>query len=242
MYFLEMNMKQSMVFVFIVLLLFGYQDASAQQSQSSWLIGRWDGNIEGFTGQGGSARTLRVNRISADGAIVSLWGIPPQTRGRAEVKVGGSQVKVFVPFSKVTVELAREGDNVLVGKITLEDGREFPIKLTKTKLSNQFDGKYSGTSSVGHGCGSGHYEITVKDSLITGWFRFHVTKGSFPNQTLSANGEITGEVGSDDTALIELRGPRNSQFSGTFTGAELKATDPALGNRGCSYEIILKRS
>ena len=52
-FFLEMNMKQSMVFVFIVLLLFGYHDGSAQQTQSPWLIGRWDGNIEGFTGRGG---------------------------------------------------------------------------------------------------------------------------------------------------------------------------------------------
>jgi hypothetical protein len=63
----------------------------------------------------------------------------------------------------------------------------------KTKLSNQFDGKYSGTSAVGHGYGSAHYEIAVKDSLITGWFRFHVTKGSIANQT-STDGEVTGEV------------------------------------------------
>ena len=235
-------MKQYIVFVFIVLFLLGYQNASAQETQSLWVIGRWDGNIEGFKGEGGPARMLRVNNISTEGAIVSLWGIPPQTRGRVEDKVDGSKVSVLVPSSKSTVELVRESDDVLVGKIVFTSGREFPIKLTKKKLSNQFDGKYSGTSSVGHGCGSGHYEITVKDSLITGWFRFHVTKGSFPNQTLSANGEITGEVGSDGTALIELRGPRNSQFSGTFTGSELKATDPVLGNRGCSYEIILKRS
>jgi hypothetical protein len=223
-----MSMKQCMIFAFIVLFLLGYQNASAQQTQSSWLIGRWDGNIEGFIGQGGPARTLRVNRISADGTIVSLWGIPPQTRGRAEVKVDGSQVKVFVPSSKVTVELTRESDDVVVGKITFENGREFPIKLTKTKLPNQFDGKYSGTSSVGRGCGSYHYDITVKDSLITGWYRSHVTKGSIANMT-SADGEITGEASSDGTALIELRGPpRNSQFSGTFTGAELKAIDLRL--------------
>jgi hypothetical protein len=79
-------MKQSMVFVFIVLLL-GYQLASAQETGSSWLIGRWDGSIEGFTGQGGSARMLRVNNISAEGAVVSLFGILPQRRGRAEVKL-----------------------------------------------------------------------------------------------------------------------------------------------------------
>jgi hypothetical protein len=236
-----MIMKQSIV-VASVMVLLGYQLTSAQQAQSPWLIGRWDGTIEGFTGQGGPARMLRVNNISAEGAIVSLFGVPPDRRGRVEIKVDGSQVRFFVPSTKSTVEVTREGDEVLVGKMVLASGREFPIKLTKTKLSNQFDGKYSGTSSVGHGCGSGHYEITVKDSLITGWFRFHVTRGSFPNQTLSANGEITGEVGSDGTALIELRGPRNSQFSGTFTNSEFKATDPALGNRGCSYEIILKRS
>ena len=234
-------MKQFMVIVFVVLLL-GYQFASAQETGSSWLIGRWDGNIEGFKGEGGPARMLRVHSISAQGAIVSLWGVPPQTRARAEVKVDGPQVKVFLPVSKITVELAREGDDVLVGKITFENGREFPIKLTKTKLPNQFDGKYSGTSSVGRGCGSYHYDITVKNSLITGWYRSHVTKGSIATMT-SADGEITGEASSDGTALIELRGPpRNSQFSGTFTGAELKAIDPPFGNRGCSYEITLKRS
>jgi hypothetical protein len=236
-----MNMKQSVVFVFVVLFL-GYQFASAQQTQSPWLIGRWDGNIEGFTGQGGPARMLRVENISPEGRIVSLWGIPPQARGRAEVKMDGTHVKVFVPFSKSTVELARESEDVLVGKIVLASGQEFPIKLTKTKLSNQFDGKYSGTSSVGQGCGTAQYDIVVKDSLITGWFRFHVTKGSLANQTLSTDGEITGEVNSDGTALIELSGPRNSQFSGTFTGSELKAIDPPLGNRACSYELTLKRS
>jgi hypothetical protein len=59
--------------------------------------------------------------------------------------------------------------------------------------------------------------------------------------TLSADGEITGDVGSDGSALIELRGPRNSQFSGTFTRSELRAIDHGLGNRACSYELILKR-
>jgi len=37
-----MNMKQSMLSVFTLFLLLGYQDASAQQAQSPWLIGRWD--------------------------------------------------------------------------------------------------------------------------------------------------------------------------------------------------------
>jgi hypothetical protein len=36
--------------------------------------------------------------------------------GRAEVKVNGSQVKVFMPSSKVTVELDRESDDVLADK------------------------------------------------------------------------------------------------------------------------------
>jgi hypothetical protein len=236
-----MNMKQSMVFVFIVLLLLGCQNASAQQTQSPWLIGRWDGNIEGFKGEGGPARMLRVNNISAQGAIVSLWGIPPQTRGRVELKVDDSQISVFVPSSKSTVELTRESDDALVGKIVFTNGPEFPIKLTKATLSNQFDGKYSGISSVGRGCMSAQYHMTVKDSLITGWFRFHVTRGGVADQTLSADGEITGEIGSDGSALIELRGPRNSQFSGTFTGSELRAIDHGLGNRACSYELILKR-
>jgi hypothetical protein len=59
-------MKQSMVFIFVVVFI-GYQVAGAEQTQSPWLIGRWDGNIERFTGQGGSARMLRVNNISVEG-------------------------------------------------------------------------------------------------------------------------------------------------------------------------------
>lgn len=233
-------MKQS-ILVAVVMVILGYQLTSAQQTQNPWLIGRWDGNIEGFTGQGEPTRMLRVHSISAQGDMVGFFGIPPEGRGRVEVKVDGSQVRFFVPRTKSTVELTRQGDEVLVGKMIFASGRELPIKLTKTKLSNQFDGKYSGTSSVGQGCGSGYYEIAVTDSLITGWYRFHVTKGSIANQT-SPNGEITGEVGSDGTALIELRGPRNSQFSGRVTDTELKAIDPALGNQGCSFELILKRS
>ena len=65
-----------MVFVVVVLLL-GYQFGSAQQTENSWLIGRWDGNIEGFKGQGGPARMLRVHSISTEEAIVSLFGVPP---------------------------------------------------------------------------------------------------------------------------------------------------------------------
>ncbi len=65
-------MKQSIVVAFVMVLL-GYQLASAQQTQSLWLIGRWDGNIEGFKGQGEPARMLRVNNISAESRIVSLW-------------------------------------------------------------------------------------------------------------------------------------------------------------------------
>jgi hypothetical protein len=235
-----MIMKQSIV-VALVMVLLGYQLTSAQQTQSPWLIGRWDGKIEGFTGQGGPARMLRVNNISAEGAIVSLFGVPPDRRGRVEIKVDGSQIRFFVPSTKSTVELTREGDEVLVGKMVLASGRELPLKLTKTKLPNQFDGKYSGTSSVGRGCGSGYYDITVKDSLITGWFQFHFTFGGVTNQS-STVGEITGEASSDGTALIELRGPRNSQFSGTFTGSVFKAIDPPIGNKGCSYELTLKRS
>jgi hypothetical protein len=37
-------------------------------------------------------------------------------RGRAEVKLDGSQVKTFVSSSKTTLELVRESDDVLGGK------------------------------------------------------------------------------------------------------------------------------
>lgn len=223
----------------MVLVMFVAQLAIAQQQSQHWLIGRWDGTMEGFTGKGVSFRFLRVHEVSADGAALSLWGIPDQSRGRAEVKVDGSQVSVFIPSTKTKVELTRTG-NDLVGKVAFANGSEFPVKLGLAQLSNKFDGKYTGTSRGDVGCGSIFYEIVVKDSLITGWARL---QGSRDGGLSGANsdGVITGEVNNDGAALIESRGFRNSQFSRMFTLTGLTATDPPAGKSQCSYSPNLSR-
>ena len=44
----------------------------AQQSQNQWLIGHWDGTIEGFPPSENPARVLRVHKVAADGKAVAF--------------------------------------------------------------------------------------------------------------------------------------------------------------------------
>jgi hypothetical protein len=180
--------------------------------------------------------------VSPDGTAVSLFGIPPESRGRVEVKVEGAQVNIFVPSSKSTVELIREGDGELIGKLVSVDGRDWPIRLSKSKLSSRFDGKYSGTSRGNKGCGAIDYEITVKDSLITGFSRWRTSSWTV-RSARSSDSDVTGEVGDSGVALIELKGPaRNSRFSGMFDDSALTAIDPPDIYLQCSFALKLRRA
>jgi hypothetical protein len=225
-------------FVLIIVVLLSFHAASAQQPPSYWLIGHWDGIIDGFPANQNPARTLRVHAVAPDGTAQARWAITGQSTTGANVKVDGSQVNFVVAGSKSVVELTREGDDSLAGKITFANGKPFPIKLTKIKLSTAFDGEWTGGASVLRGCGSATYNFSVKDSLITGNLRILYYDTSPP----SYDSIITGEVAADGKAVIEIAGPaRTSQFTGTFSGVEFRASDPPIGNRGCAYDIQMKR-
>jgi hypothetical protein len=185
---------------------------------------------------------LRVHDVSPDGTAVGLWGIPPENRGRVEVTVEGVKVKIFVPSSKSTVELIWESASDLSGRLVSTEGREWPIRLSKSKLSSRFDGKYSGTSRGSRGCGAIDYEVTVKESLIRGFSRWRAASWRALSGTSSDSG-ITGEVNDHGVALIEIRGPaRNSRFSGMFDESSLTATEPADNYFQCSFGLKLRRT
>ena len=115
----------------MLLLTFGH--SFGQEPQTHWLVGRWDGNIDGFSGDQDPARTLEVDTIAGDGTTTARWSITGRSAGRANLKVTDSNITLLVLSSKSVVDLVREGDDALVGKIKLANGMVFPIKFTKRK-------------------------------------------------------------------------------------------------------------
>ena len=105
-------MKIAIADVFSAVILstfFTFQVSIAQQTGSQWLIGRWDGSVEGLPGKSGPARTFRVHEISNDGKILAMWSVTGQGATTADVRVDNQQVRVVVTGSKSVVEMAREG-------------------------------------------------------------------------------------------------------------------------------------
>lgn len=224
--------------VLFVVVFLGFETSPAQ-AQTHWLVGRWDGSIEGMAAKQKPARTLRVHAVQTDNTAKARWAITGENTGGVDAKVDGSQISFVVASSKSVVELSREGEDSLAGKITFANGKSFPLKLTRVKLSNTFDGDWQGTSTVRRGCGSANYSFAVNNSLISGALR--VTFGGFGGEPISAfDSDITGEVDSSGAAVVEIRGRRNSLFPGTFSGTEFRGTDPT-DSRGCSYDVVMQR-
>jgi hypothetical protein len=89
-------------------------------------------------------------------------------------------------------------------------------------------------------CPRGTYQITVRDSQITGTFNVQAGKAS---KTRFDTSTVAGRIDSDGKAIIEVKGvdaakARSSKFSGTFTSTEFRGSD----TRGrCDYEVQLQR-
>lgn len=126
-------MKIAMLLLPIIVVL-SYRASFAQEPQNNWLIGRWEGKIEGFPRRSGPARTLRVRSVAPDGAVDALWSVTGQDEFPCDVRVNGSEVTIIVAVSESSVRLTREEDDVLAGKFTLKSGEAFPIKLSRMTL------------------------------------------------------------------------------------------------------------
>jgi hypothetical protein len=99
------------------------------------------------------------------------WAITGENTGNVDARMDGSQISFVVASSKSMIELSRAGDDSLVGNIKFANGKSFPVKLNRAKLSNTFDGNWQGSATVFRGCGSAMYTFGVKESLITGDLR-----------------------------------------------------------------------
>jgi len=235
-------MKLLRSFVFIVV-LFGSVPVFAQQNQ--WLIGHWDGTIQGFPASENSSRVLRVHSVSADGKAVAVWAIPGASAAQTETSTDGSSVKIAFQGNSTVVQLTREGDNALVGKYTNQGGKTFPIKFKKTQLSSELDGEWEGPATNNprnvQDCTSGTYRVTIKDSLITGTFEFvsRVT-GAGVRQS-----QVTGEIQPDKTAVLELKpltpGMGSARFTGTFNDNQFHGRDAASASPRCAWDVDLKK-
>ncbi|MGE5302774.1 MAG: hypothetical protein ACM3TN_05565 [Alphaproteobacteria bacterium] len=123
------------IVLFPIILVLSSGTSLAEEPQNSWLIGRWEGNIEGYARRSGPARTLRVSSVAPDGAVEALWSVTGQDEFPRDVMVKGSEVTIIVGVSESSVRLTRDQDDVLAGKFTLKSGEVFPIKLTRLNPS-----------------------------------------------------------------------------------------------------------
>jgi hypothetical protein len=233
-----------LAFLIVTVVLFGPVPTFAQQSQNQWLIGHWDGTIEGFPASENPSRVLRVHNVSADGKAVALWVVPGSNAAQTETSTDGSSVKIAFPGSKAAIELIREGDGSLGGKFTNPSGKTYPIKFKQAKLSSEFDGEWQGPATNNprnsNECTDGTYQVTIKESLITGTFQILSRIGSGRLESL-----VTGEIQPDKTAVLELKPltpiMASARFTGTFNGNEFHGSNPAVGGGRCGYDVNLKK-
>jgi hypothetical protein len=229
----------------VTIVLFIPVPVFAQQSQNQWLIGHWDGTIEGFPASENSSRILRVHSVSADGKAVALWAVPGSNASQTETSTDGSGVKIVFQGTSVVIELTREGDTSLGGKYTNTSGKTFPIKFRKAKLSSEFDGEWEGPATNNprnnRDCTNGTYRVTIKDSLITGTFEI-------PSRVAGVGlreALVTGEVQPDKSAILEIKPitPEmpSARFTGAFSGNQFHGSDPAVGTRRCGFDVDLKK-
>jgi hypothetical protein len=234
-----------LAYLIIMVVLVGPVSTFAQPSQNQSLIGHWEGTIEGFPPSINPARVLRIHTVSADGKAVALWVVPGSSAVQTETSTDGTNIKITLQGFNASVELTREGDDVLNGKYINSNGKPFPVKFTKTKLSSEFDGNWEGPATNNpintRDCTNGTYRVIIKDSLITGTF-------DVPSRVAGAGtleSFVTGEIQPDKTAVLELKpltpsmGP--ARFTGTFNGNQFHGSDPAVGTRRCGFDVDLKK-
>jgi hypothetical protein len=122
--------------LFLVLVLCT-QGLSAQQSDTRWLIGTWEGDLQDFSargGQGPAGRVIRITAAAPDGTAQGKMGVAGKTLNRAELTFDGSGLRI-VNSSASVLKLKRNGDGHLVGTLTAKSGKVFEILLTRTNDS-----------------------------------------------------------------------------------------------------------
>jgi len=237
-----------LTFLVVIISLLSFRPSLAQEKQSHWLIGRWDGMLEDPSRKDGLNRTLRVFDVTPDNKAPAFFARNPLDTTRAECLLEGAKIKVVTLSTKRVVELTREGDESLVGTFTDENGRQFPIRLTKMKPSSEFDGEWEGKAYT-RPCARtrsdvfffrGNYQLTIRNSQITGKGVFYLDNTD--GQHMFRWSIVTGQVESDGVGVLVQTplqaGGASGFLLGKFTGNEFLASQ----TRGlCAYDVKLNR-
>src|SRR5262245_48852257 len=94
-------------FLVVIVSLLSLRAAPAQERQGQWLIGRWDGIIEGYSGKDGPNRTLRVIDVGPDSKRQATFSTSPRGTTTAELTVEGAKVRVVTLSTRRVVEVTR---------------------------------------------------------------------------------------------------------------------------------------
>jgi len=229
------NSQTAAAYFGLILMLFGVKVLFAQPALPHWLVGQWEGEIEGITSGEGPARTLRVTTVSTDGTAHAGWAVTGRRMGGADVHVDGLQVKVVTAADSL-VELKREREDLLVGTFTLRNRRRFPIRLIKIQVES--------TSTVSSS------DATFDDVRLRNSIREAIAKGSILDvlsqvERDAAAAEEAGHWGR--AAFYYNEASRAGRISGYFQkavsdghkayDAAQKSKDPVLQSKAMS-EIL----
>ena len=130
-------------------------EATSDSNQIHWLMGRWEGELEGVPAPQG--RFVEVWAVAPDGTAQGVMGISgEQHPGRTEITVDGVHVHLVNGIGSV-VELTREGDDRLAGTLVGRGGgRILRLQLTREQqpqdrgvsgqvVSKQLIGRWEGS-------------------------------------------------------------------------------------------------
>ncbi len=123
----------------LTIALFSSATSFAQPPQDGWLLGVWEGDLHAYGTQGVQGtprRFLEVTAVAPDGTAQGTWAVAGYAPGTADIRVMESQVHIVNAVHSV-VELTREGDDRLTGRLTIRSGQVFALTLLKMKPCTQ---------------------------------------------------------------------------------------------------------
>ena len=208
--------------VFLVVALLSSQASLAQQTQGAWLLGMWEGNLQDYAARGGKGtarRFIEVTAVAPDGTAQGVMGIDGEPPGKAKIRLKDSQVHI-VNAAQSVVELLREGDDRLVGKLTSQDGRVFSLTLEKMKCLDPASliGEWGGRAidATEQKLSAQYYLTITRVQCNTVWGTWEFSGRQ------SSKGPLKGRVeGNQLTYGPTTLGIRDNQMTGGFPGWKL---------------------
>jgi hypothetical protein len=211
---------------FCFLLLCG----TASAEQGDWLVGEWSGVIGNWDNPGSPERFMSIKSIQPNGMATGSWSVTPEKPNKASITVNGEQISV-ITIANVRVQLKRDGEK-LVGTFTLENGKSYPVALTKGSGQAVPAETFAGTVYGGKDCfaSSTEMEVTYRGNRDSG--NWVVTGGA----KINFFGEVTGDT--LKASYTTSRGERvtiQTQKRGDTVDASFRGTS------GCGFTGKLTR-